>query len=1159
MVPCPLGTQADKVHSSDPRKAKVFESRRSQHPAAADLYHRLLDYHRIGLRLRIDLTHTLRRAMLHSPFSSRRAASLLAVVVPLLGLAADPLAGRGQAAPLGEQVAAENLADLAAAVEAAGDPARGTNIFHSRQMACTQCHAVGGGPSPLGPNLAAMPEGVGRERLVRYLIESLLDPSAVVRPAYRGLTIITDEGQSLTGLVARESDEAIMLRDPASGREIEVPRATIEETIAATNSLMPAGLVNLLTDRQQFLDLVAYLEAIATGGPSRAAELAPDPRLLAADAPAEYEREIDHAGLISEWEDPEASREALARGEKLFARVCANCHGTLEQPGSLPTAPRFAEGKFKAGSDPHALYRTLTHGNGMMLAQRWMVPSQKYDVIHYLRETFLREHNPEWYTSVTPAYLASLPKGTSRGPEPSEIEPWRLHDYGPFFAGTFEIPEDDSREPVIARKGLAVRLDPGPGGVGRGRAWILYDLDTLSLAGFWTGSECIDWAGINFDGRHGAHPRVAGELQLSLPTMPGWAEPTSGSFTDPRPLGRDKRPYGPLPRNRGRFQSLHHVSLGTMPAMPQSGVVLDYRVGETAVLETASLAVPLKPPTGGAVPVLLRSFSLGERPEALAVRLAAEPAAAALLDDEAGDEPQELRVVRRNGYLELLVPPGRGSLDFTVAIAAADDESLAAHAASIKPPLPPAALVNRPAPPLWATPVQTQIEPGSDSGPFAVDLLSPPQPNPWNAQVRFSGLDFTGPDEAVVCSWDGDVWRVRGIAAGRGNLSWRRIASGLFQPLGIRVIEGRIHVGCRDRIVTLVDLDGDGMTDRYDTFNDDHQVTEHFHEFAMGLETDDAGNIYYAKSARHALPAVVPHHGTLLKVSPDGDTTEIVATGFRAANGVCVEPDGSFWVTDQEGHWTPKNRINHVLPGGFYGNMLGYHDITDTSDDAMEQPVIWITNAFDRSPAELLRVKSRRWTPLDGSLLELSYGTGRIHLVLTEPVPGRSEPEGQLQGGMVALPIPDMPTGTMRGRFNPADGQLYTCGLFAWAGNRQQPGGLFRVRRTAEPLTIPISLHAEQGRLALGFAVPLDEASAADAANWKVWAWDLERTQRYGSKHIDERPIAVRGVTVSSDTRRVTLDLPDLEPTWCYAVEWDVAAADGARLTGVLHGTLHSP
>jgi sugar lactone lactonase YvrE len=40
-------------------------------------------------------------------------------------------------------------------------------------------------------------------------------------------------------------------------------------------------------------------------------------------------------------------------------------------------------------------------------------------------------------------------------------------------------------------------------------------------------------------------------------------------------------------------------------------------------------------------------------------------------------------------------------------------------------------------------------------------------------------------------------------------------------------------------------------------------------------------------------PAVVPHHGTLLKVAKDGSATEILATGFRAANGVCVEPDGT--------------------------------------------------------------------------------------------------------------------------------------------------------------------------------------------------------------------------------------------------------------------------
>ena len=325
----------------------------------------------------------------------------------------------------------------------------------------------------------------------------------------------------------------------------------------------------------------------------------------------------------------------------------------------------------------------------------------------------------------------------------------------------------------------------------------------------------------------------------------------------------------------------------------------------------------------------------------------------------------------------------------------------------------------------------------------------------------------------------------------------------------------------------------------------------------MGLETDVDGNLYYAKSARHALPAVVPHHGTLLKVTPDGATTEILATGFRAANGVCVEADGTFWVTDQEGHWNPKNRINQVRPGGFYGNMFGYHDVTDDSDAAMRPPAFWITNAFDRSPAELLRVKSQNWSPLDGRLLELSYGEGRVHLVLTEPAAGEQGQAGVVQGGMVALPIPDLPTGIMRGRFNPADEQLYAVGLYAWAGNRQHPGGFFRVRRTDKPLTIPMALHAEPEKLEFEFAVPLDAAAVGEPGNWKVRAWNLERTKNYGSKHLDERDLPVTVATLSSDGRRVSLSVPDFGPTWCYSLEWTVKTAAGAPVKGRLHGSMH--
>src|SRR4029077_2695222 len=131
---------------------------------------------------------------------------------------------------------------------------------------------------------------------------------------------------------------------------------------------------------------------------------------------------------------------------------------------------------------------------------------------------------------------------------------------------------------------------------------------------------------------------------------------------------------------------------------------------------------------------------------------------------------------------------------------------------------------------------------------------------------------------------DGDVWLVDGIDAPTKGLAWQRIASGLFQPLGLKIVKDQVYVSCRDQIVILRDLNGDGETDFYECFNNDHQVTDHFHEFAMGLQTDAAGNFYYARAARHALKALVPHHGTLLRVSKDGSKPDILATGFRAPN-----------------------------------------------------------------------------------------------------------------------------------------------------------------------------------------------------------------------------------------------------------------------------------
>jgi hypothetical protein len=570
-----------------------------------------------------------------------------------------------------------------------------------------------------------------------------------------------------------------------------------------------------------------------------------------------------------------------------------------------------------------------------------------------------------------------------------------------------------------------------------------------------------------------------------------------------------------------------------------SQVIFAYTVGPAQVLE-----MPAYELASGTNIVYTRTLNISKSPLDLLMRVATTGTAVALVGDRGGLEEKE-------GYTLLRIPAGATPLSLKLLLSDGGQDALRAFAKS-SPPAASLQPFTKGGPRRWPEVLKTQAVVGGDSQAFAIDVLTHPTDNPWNCQMRLTGFDFFADGRrAAVCTWDGDVWLVEGVDAPGKRLTWQRIASGLFQPLGLKVVKDKVHVSCRDQIVILHDLNGDGETDYYECFNDDHQVTEHFHEFAMGLQTDAEGNFYYAKAARHALKAVVPHHGTLLRVSKDGSKTDILATGFRAPNGVCVNPDGTFFLSDQEGFWVPKNRIDLVVPGGYYGNFWGYHDVSDPSNAAMCQPLCWITNAFDRSPSELLWVTGDGWGPLKGSLLNFSYGYGKVYVVPYEKV------AGQVQGGMCELPLPRFPTGVMRGRFHPDDGQLYCCGMFAWAGDQTQPGGFYRVRYTGKPFYVPFGLTAKKSGMVVRFSGKLDPKSAGDPKNYSVTTWSLKRSEQYGSKHYDEKSARVKAATVSRDGKTVKLEIEEIGPTWGMEIRYDLRASDGTVVSGFLQNTIH--
>ena len=869
------------------------------------------------------------------------------------------------------------------------------------------------------------------------------------------------------------------------------------------------------------------------------------PVALSIEGPVEIEHAwvqplvpMDHAKLIADWND-----ETMETGKKLYHSLCVTCHGTAETPGSLPTALKFHEGAFKNGNDPYGMFQTLSHGYGLMVPQGQYTRAEKYAVIQYIRENLIKPHNADQYLEVDANYLASLPRPLTTLRESEDVierrdNQYELMDFGPALMWTYQVNEAEKiSDWNIAQKGINIRLNPGDGGISKGRAWMVYDEDTMRVAAAYSGDEFSDWRGIAFDGSHGTHTRIKGDVAFLNADAPAWKHPRLDTWEDQRIIGRDGRHFGPLPKDWVHYKGLYYH---------EDKVVVRYTVGKTMILEKPSVF------EYGSSPIFVRTFNVELHSNTLVSRVAPDQENLAISVQGASG----VTTRRVNGFVELVIPDSTSNQHFNLLIAKTDSDTLKGLEGAI--PVEDLKVFTGGGKPRFGQRViRTEGVQGNSDEPFAVDVLTVPdaQANPWESWMRLGGFDFfpDNPDRAAVCTWMGDVWLVDGVAGDLKDLRWRRICSGLFQPLGLKIHQGKIHVTCRDQIARLHDFNGDEEIDYVESFNNDAQVTEHFHEFAMGLQVDQSGNFYYAKSARHAKTALVPHHGTLLRVTPDGSRTDIVANGFRAANGVCLNPDGTWIVTDQEGHWNPKNRINYVKEGGFYGNMFGYHDVKDSSDEAMEQPLCWITNGFDRSPAELLwATEPAQWGPLNGVLLNLSYGYGKIYTVPHELI------QGQAQGGMCELPISQFPTGVMRGRFHPENGQLYGAGMFAWAGTQHKAGGFYRIRYTGKPAYMPIALEAIETGMRITFSDPLDKIFVEDAARHKVQTWSLKRTANYGSRHYDERELNVKSASLSHDGRTLFLEIPEIHPTWGMEMRCEIKGPDSAEpVTRVIHNSIH--
>ncbi len=1029
---------------------------------------------------------------------------LASLICLTIALAASPLVA--QPATLQEMFESVDPAQIAKEARLRGNPRRGAIVFYASAAACAKCHVTGEGQSPLGPDLTRL----GDKLSDVHLVESLLHPSKSIRKGYETVQLITIDGEVRSGMMVSEDDEQIVLRDAANLQaNVSIAKDDIEARLRSKVSMMPAGLVATLNSPREFLDLLSYLFAIHEGGRQRADELQPTAEQL---IPKDDTLNLNHAKIIRRAENGK-----LRVGKQIYESTCYQCHGKDGNTPSLATARAFGRQKLKFGADPYSMFKTLSHGNGLMAAASALSPRERYEVVAYIRERFMKDSNPDYF-QVTQKYLSSLPSGTEMGD--FKLDPDR--DYGPALAS--QLGRD-------VNSALTIQL---------GDISIAYDLHTMDQAAIWSGGFLDVDQTQHKRGRGEGYPQPRGE---AIETLDLWRWGHDGSLDYSK---ADVLPRGPLPQ---RWLDYHgHFLCGDQ-------IVLSYSIDGREILEVPS-AVQDKTAIrhtltihGGKALLLAVGKSEADRVRPIIkgdiddVTLDLDDQQRWVVKIPAGDETRLIDIVRFGDASE--VARERALVKIDPATMTAGGELR------------------------WPETFKTIGYRGFQSGAYAVDTISIPESTPWNTWFRTSAIDFFPDGRMAVATVGGDVWIVSGIDDDLLNVRWKRFAGGMFEPFGIKVVDGMIYVNCRDRLTRLHDLNEDGEADFYESFSADTDVSTFFHAFNFDLQTDAEGNFYYAKSGQYTdykLP------GAIVKVSSDGKTREVICTGLRTPNGMGILPDGRLTVSDNQGTWMPASKINLVRPGGFYGyvqNKAGGAWAPDggKSDHRkivppqnFDPPLIWIPQEIDNSSGGQVVVTDDRFGPLAGRLLHTSFGQGRLFYLMTQEVDGLS------QAALVQFPH-DFGTGIMRGRTNPVDGQLYVTGLNGWNDNGRgdlADGGIYRVRYTGQPIRMITDCKVHPGELRLQFNFPLDRGATTRVDAYVAEQWNYKWTDSYGSDfhhpetgEVGKQSLPIDSVSVSEDGKTLTLKTSQLRPVHQLHLQLDVMDSNGKLFKEDVYWTIH--
>jgi len=433
--------------------------------------------------------------------------------------------------------------------------------------------------------------------------------------------------------------------------------------------------------------------------------------------------------------------------------------------------------------------------------------------------------------------------------------------------------------------------------------------------------------------------------------------------------------------------------------------------------------------------------------------------------------------------------------------------------------------------------------------------------------MEVSGMDWLPDGRLAVVIRKGEVWMLSNPHAEKAaDIGFKLFASGLHEPLGLRVEGDSLLVMQRAELTRLRDTNNDGLADEYLTEASGWNVSGAYHAYAYGPKRDARGHDWMTLNldmGDHSDNSIGWRGWAVIK-GANGGITPMMA-GLRSPCGLGANAEGDMFCVDQQGTWVPATPVFHLQKGAFALNPEGIGSQTLPGSPLklsaevpnkvpypealaavkeMRPPAVWLPyNKIGRSGTDLAVVNAGgKFGPFDGQMLVAEFTDAKISRAFLEKV------DGAYQGAVFPF-LKGFASGIVRLSFSPAGDLFVGMTSRGWSSLGTRAYGLQRVHWNGRTAFAIQEMRAMPDGFELRFTEPVDAASAGTVKSYQMSSYTYLYSSTYGSDEIDTKALTITSAAVSTDGLGVRLKVEGLRPVYVHELHaTGVRSAKGGLL-----------